>query len=104
MRYVAAAFIITLGACSEAARRALGPTGDSSGRDAAPIAVDTVIDYAVHRGAAPTLLSRSTPRLPKAPGPHNGPGVVAMSFVIDTAGFVIRNSIRIETPAAGEFG
>jgi hypothetical protein len=105
MRYVAAALIATLGsgACTEPAHRALGPAGDVNGRDGTPIQADTILDCLPRSCPAPTLISRSNPRLPKSPGPHAGPGTVVMSFVIDTSGFVIPNSVRIEK-GTGAYG
>ena len=106
MRFIATALIATLGlgACTEPARRALGPIGDSNRRDAIPVAADTIIDAEARPGAAPSLVSGAPLRLPKARGPHRGPGVVVMSFVIDTSGLVIRNSVRIDTALDREFG
>jgi hypothetical protein len=107
MRFIAATLIATFGlsACREPARHALGPIGDPNGRDGTLMTADTVIDYKVAPwAAAPTLVSGVALRLPKISGPYTRIGSVAMSFVIDTSGFVIRSSVRIETPSAGEHG
>jgi hypothetical protein len=77
---------------------------DTYSRDVAPIAADTIIDCGARQGAAPALVSSRPLRLPKARGAPSGPGYVVLSFVIDTAGFVIRNSVRIETVSPREFG
>ena len=105
LRCLAAAFIATLclGACTETARRALGPVGDINGRDVASVSADTIIDCAPRSCAMPALISHSEPRLPKASGPRNGPGSVVMSWVIDTSGFVVRNSVQIENDTANEY-
>jgi hypothetical protein len=105
MRYLAAAIIATigLGACTESARRALGPVGDINGRDVALIPADTIIYCTPRSCALPTRISRSEPRATTKPsGPLNGPSVVMMSWVIDTSGFVIRNSVRIANDDGGE--
>ena len=105
VRYLAAAIVATLclGACTESARRALGPVGDFNNRDVASIPVDTIIYCTPRSCALPVRISRSEPRLPKASGaPLNGPSVVEMSWVIDTSGFVVRNSVRIANDDGSE--
>jgi hypothetical protein len=99
MRYLAVAFIATigLGACTEPGRQVLAPTAATNCRDATLIAVDTIIDYSPRPGAFPALLTRSAPRLPKAAVPPNSARVITMSFVIDTSGYVIGPSVQIET-------
>jgi hypothetical protein len=97
MRYSAVALLATLGlsACGDPARHALGPFADPINPDGL-IAVDTIIDYKTHPGAgAPRIVSREDVRLPKMVGPRNTVASVMMGFVVDTSGFVIRNSVRI---------
>src|SRR3954447_17362978 len=93
VRCLAAAVIarLWLGACTELARRAVGPVGDVNNRDVALIPADTIIECTPRSCALPVQISRSEPRLPKPPRPLNGPRVVTMSWVIDTSGFVVRN-------------
>jgi hypothetical protein len=105
MRYSALALITTLGigACGDPARHTLGPFAEPMNPEGL-IPADTVIDYKTHPGAgAPTLVSREPVRLPKFVGPPNIVGTIVMSFVVDTSGFVIRNSVRIETSPGREF-
>jgi len=105
MRYFAVAIITTLclGACTESARRTLGPVGDVNNRDVASIPVDTIINCTPRSCALPVQISRSEPRLPKKSGPPlNGPRVAEMSWVIDTSGLVVRNSVRIANDDGSE--
>jgi TonB family protein len=102
MRYLAAGWIavLGLGACTEPGRQALGPTADTNCREVTPIAVDSVVDYGARPGPVTEfkIVSRSAPRFPKAVQSSNAMRYAVLSFVIDTGGFVIRSSARIETP------
>ena len=105
MRYIRAVLIATtigLVACTEAARRAVGPGGGLNGRDPTLIPADTIVDCRVSVCAGPTA-SPPGPTLPKIPESHKGPGSVVMHFVIDTSGSVIRNSVQIEMGGGPEF-
>jgi len=104
MRYVVAALIaiLGLGACTEAARRAVGPGGDVKTLDPTLIPADTIVDCRVSACPGPTAASPG-PALPKIPESHKGPGSVVMSFVIDTSGSVIRNSVQIEIGGGKEY-
>ena len=97
MRYFAVALIATLGlgACGDPARHALGPFAEPMNPDGL-ITVDTVIDFKVQLGSsAPRIVSREDVRIPKMVGTRDVVASVNMNFVVDTSGFVIRNSVRI---------
>ena len=102
MRHIAGALIasLVLGACTESARRVLGPVADPI---AGAVTVETIIDFKLHSAALPALRSRTEVRLPKTVNGRKVVGSVTLSFVIDTSGFVIPNSMRVE-PADGEVG
>ena len=104
VRNFAAAIIATLclGACTESARRAGGLATDVNNRDVASNPVDTIIYCTPRSCALPVRISRSEPRYTKPSGPLNGPSVVEMSWVIDTSGYVVRNSVRIANDDGGE--
>jgi len=96
MRYILVALVayLSLAACTEPARRAVGPMGDSTRRDATLFAADSIIDYGARPGAAPHMLSQGA--FHPAKGVRQGLYQIVMSFVIDTTGAVLRNSVRIE--------
>src|SRR4029079_4309744 len=99
MRHLAVALIATigLGACTDPSRQVLAPTAATNCRNAAYIAVDTVIDYDPRSSAFPARLSRSLPTVPKGALVGNVMMHVAASFVIDTSGYVIGPSVQMET-------
>ena len=102
MRYLVAAFIASLAfaACTESAQHALGPVGDPSRRDPALFAAETVIDYGARPGVVPHMISQGT--FHPANGLRAGSYRIVMSFVIDSAGAVIRNSVRFENDMPSE--
>ena len=90
-------------ACASASH-AGRPISDRACRTYVAAVADTTIDYHADPGAGPEHTARTGPRYPDALRELNVQGRTVVSFTIDTAGYVIRNTARIESTSHPDFG
>lgn len=81
------------------------PVSDSACRTYVGVVADTTIDYhAAPRAGPEPALVRAGLRYPDALRRLGVQGRAVVSFTIDTAGYVIRNTARIESASHPDFG
>jgi TonB family protein len=95
--------LVALAACASNGTPPVATIRDFGCPEFTPAAADTAIDYEARPLAGPPSANRSAPRYPVALRGNGVSGYVIVSFAIDTAGNVIRNSGRIVSASHADF-